>query len=153
MSIFQKTNVPTQAHKNGHNFTCDQYFFHETCTIGFSTHRAINPCQKLKYPEWSLFSEQVTNALARIDDHYFYMYLISPLTILKSFLSICLRALNPHSPFLVSSLRTFWNPASAPFGSSSLRALELKYSFSMAISSGSVDSPLSSVYSSVTWEE
>ena len=26
-------------------------FFHETCTIGFSTHRAINPCQKLSFYE------------------------------------------------------------------------------------------------------
>ena len=25
--------------------------FHETCTIGFSTHRAINPCQKLSFYE------------------------------------------------------------------------------------------------------
>ena len=44
-------NVPTRLHKNGHNSTCDQYFFHKTCTIGFSTHRAINPYQKLNFYE------------------------------------------------------------------------------------------------------
>ena len=43
-------NIPTRVHKNGHNSACDQYlFFHETCTTGFSTHRAINPCQKLNF--------------------------------------------------------------------------------------------------------
>ena len=50
---FLKTKVPTQVHKNGHNLACDQYFFHETCTIGFGTHRAINSCQKLKFYEIS----------------------------------------------------------------------------------------------------
>ena len=27
-------------YKNGHNSTYDLYFFHETCTIGFSIHKA-----------------------------------------------------------------------------------------------------------------
>ena len=27
MCIFRKTNVPTRLYKNGHNSTCDQYFF------------------------------------------------------------------------------------------------------------------------------
>ena len=48
MRIFQKMNISTCVYKNGHISVCDQYFFHETCTMGFSTHRAMNPCQKLK---------------------------------------------------------------------------------------------------------
>ena len=35
---FPKTNVPTRVHKNGHNSICD----HETCTTGFSRHRATS---------------------------------------------------------------------------------------------------------------
>ena len=50
-------------------------FFPETCTIGFSTHRAINPCQKLNFYEklqmvyfsiagnFNLFSIWIANVL------------------------------------------------------------------------------------------
>ena len=52
MCIFQKTNVSTQLHKNGHNFTYDQYFFMKFAPLD-SAHiaRAINQCQKLGFSE------------------------------------------------------------------------------------------------------
>ena len=56
MCIFWKMNIiiiillSTRVHKNGQNSICLwSIFFHETCTIGFRTHRAINPCQKLNF--------------------------------------------------------------------------------------------------------
>ena len=52
MRIFRKTNVPTRVHKNGHNSTCDQYFFMKLAPLD-SAHRAINPCQKLNFYEIS----------------------------------------------------------------------------------------------------
>ena len=50
MPIFRKTNVSTRLHKMVITSLVIN-IFHETCTIGFSTHRAINPCQKLSFYE------------------------------------------------------------------------------------------------------
>ena len=39
-------------------------FFHETCTIGFSTHRAINPCyEKFQVVPFSQSRSQASNSI------------------------------------------------------------------------------------------
>ena len=52
MRIFRKTNVSTRLHKNGHNFTCDKYFFMklaplELAHIGLSIHAKNSVFMKL----------------------------------------------------------------------------------------------------------
>ena len=63
MRIFRKTNVSTQLHKNGHNFTCDQYFFMKLAPLD-SAHIELSIHAKnsifLKNCKWSIFPQQVT---------------------------------------------------------------------------------------------
>ena len=69
MRIFRKTNVSIRVHKNGLNSTCDQYFCLKHAPLD-SAHTELSIHAKnsvfMKYPEWSLFSEQVT--------YYYYYY-------------------------------------------------------------------------------
>ena len=66
MRIFRKTNVSTRLHKNGHNSTCDHYFFMklvplDSAHIGLSIH-AKNSVFIKKKLQMVYFSIAVTYA-------------------------------------------------------------------------------------------
>ena len=58
MHIFRKTNVSTRLHKNGHNFTCDQYLFVKLAPLD-SAYTVLSIHAKnsvfMKNCKWSIF--------------------------------------------------------------------------------------------------
>ena len=71
--IFRKTNVSTRLYKNGHNFTCDQYFFMKLAPLD-SAHTELSIHAKnsvfMKNCEWSIFPYNITG-------HYYNGAMIS----------------------------------------------------------------------------
>ena len=74
-------------YKNGHNSTCDGYFFMklvllDSAYIELSIH-AKNSIF-MKYPEWSLFSEQLARYTECKECSYWCSYMLSMILIIES---------------------------------------------------------------------
>ena len=80
MHIFRKTNniIPNWVHKMVITWLVINIFY-ETYTIGFSTHRAINPCQKLNFYKISrVVPFLIAGRILALYYHYYAMHTFSP---------------------------------------------------------------------------